>query len=135
MIVPVREQRNAYKGLPLRACVRLHLVAKGGAAHELEFLADTGNPFSVIIGAGRMRQFKRRKGPAVNTNFGMLTGGWVQVTIPELGFERRILAYASDQVVTTAKASCSDFEGLVGLPLLRMVEYGGDADWFWLRTL
>jgi hypothetical protein len=32
-----------------------------------------------------------------------------------------------------AEASSPDFGGLVGLPLLRLMEYGGDADWFWLR--
>jgi len=133
MIAPIPEQRNAYKGSPLRAWVRLNLVEKIGAVHEVQLLADTGNPFALVISGDRMRQLRRRKGPTVNTNFGMLSGGWVRVTIPELGFDRRVLAYASDRVVTTTKGSSSELEGLAGLPLLKMVEYGGNAHWFWLR--
>jgi hypothetical protein len=30
--------------------------------------------------------------------------------------------------------SCRDFDGLAGLPLLGLLEYGGNADWFWLRA-
>jgi hypothetical protein len=127
------EQRNLYKGSPPRCCVRLRFVAGDGSSQELELLADTGNPCAVIIGVESMRQLKRGDGPDLNTNFGPLHGGWVQVLIPELGFDRYVLGYASDVVQAAARASSPDFEGLAGLPLLRMVRYGGDPDWFWLR--
>jgi len=55
--------------------------------------------------------------------------------MPEVGLDQDIMAYASDAVVRAAKASSPDFSGLAGLPLLRMMEYGGDADWFWIRPL
>ncbi|MCI0358407.1 MAG: hypothetical protein L0211_07990 [Planctomycetaceae bacterium] len=70
----------------------------------------------------------------MSTNFGALDGGWLRVQIPELAFDATILAYGSDAVLQAAQASHSDFAGLAGLPLLRMLEYGGDRDSFWLRS-
>jgi hypothetical protein len=52
----------------------------------------------------------------------------------EFGLDVDLIGYASDAVVTVAKASSPDFEGLVGLPFLRFLEYGGDAQSFWLRS-
>jgi hypothetical protein len=63
-----------------------------------------------------------------------LEGGWISVRLPDLGLTHLVIGYGSDDVVTATKASSSDFEGLAGLPLLRLMEYGGNADWFWLRT-
>jgi hypothetical protein len=37
-------------------------------------------------------------------------------------------------VKESAQASSADFQGLIGLPLLRMLNYGGDSDSFWLRA-
>jgi hypothetical protein len=74
-------------------------------------------------------------GVAVHTNFGLLRSGWLRVVIPELGFDRQLLGFASDQVVAAARSSSPAFEGLAGLPLLRMMQYGGDASSFWLQPL
>jgi hypothetical protein len=56
---------------------------------------------------------------------------WVR--IPELALDEHVMGYASDAVLAGARASSPDFEGLAGLPLLRLTQYGGDRDWFWLR--
>jgi len=53
--------------------------------------------------------------------------------MPELGLDRYLMGYASSTVVTADRKSCCDFQGLVGLPLLRLAQYGGDASHFWLR--
>ena len=53
--------------------------------------------------------------------------------MPELGLAQQIVGYASDAVVKAVKASSPDFAGLAGLPFLRLLEFGGDADGFWLR--
>lgn len=129
------EQRNPYKGTPPRPWVRLRLAAPDGSTQELDLLADTGNPCALIIGQQLMARLKHGDGPDMNTNFGRLEGGWLQLEMPELQMVRPILGYASDAVVTAAKASHPDFKGLVGLPLLRLVEYGGDAVGFWLRAI
>ncbi len=128
-------QQNAYKGSPPRPWVRLRLVASDGATEELELVADTGNPCGIIISQATMVTQRRRAAPKINSNFGPLEGGWLHVNMPEVGLDQDIMAYASDAVVRAAKASSPDFSGLAGLPLLRMMEYGGDADWFWIRPL
>jgi hypothetical protein len=101
---------------------------------ELELLADTGNPYAVIITQQNMARLRAGDCPDVATNFGVLQGGWLQPAMPELGLGQAVAGYASDAVVNAARASHPDFEGLAGLPLLRLVEYGGDAKWFWLRA-
>jgi hypothetical protein len=134
MTVVSSEQRNPYKGTPPRPWIRLRLAAPGGFTVELELLADTGNPCAVIINAQNMAGLKTGDAPDMNTNFGLLEGGWLQPAMPELGLVQPVVGYASDAVVAAAKASHPDFEGLAGLPLLRLAEYGGNADWFWLRA-
>jgi hypothetical protein len=99
----------------------------------MELLADTGNPCALILSQVKMSRLKHLDGPNLNTNFGLLVGGWLQLTMPELGLVQDVLGYASDSVVAATQASNPSFEGLLGLPLLRSVEYGGNADWFWLR--
>ncbi|MFO0966040.1 MAG: hypothetical protein U0793_10710 [Gemmataceae bacterium] len=70
----------------------------------------------------------------MNTNFGELQGGWVHVQMPELGIDSEIIGYASDTVVSSTQASSPDFAGLAGLALVRLLEYGGNADCFWLKA-
>jgi len=82
-----------------------------------------------------MANLKQRAAPDVNSNFGLLEAGWLHLSMPELGPDQDVVGYASDVVVTATKASSPDFEGLAGLPVLRLLEYGGDADWFWLRSV
>ena len=77
-----------------------------------------------------MARLKRRAAPHVNSNFGLLDGGWIRLIMPELGLDQELVGYASDTVMKAAQASNVDF---AGLPLLRLVEYGGDANWFWIR--
>lgn len=129
------EQRNPYKGSPPRSWVRLRVTAADGTLHEVEVLADTGNPCAIIISQALMAKLKQRTAPDLRSNFGLLEGGWVHLTIPELGLDEDLVGYASDAVVAATKASSADLEGLAGLPFLRLLEYGGDADWFWLRPV
>ena len=75
----------------------------------------------------------RATATGVDSNFGHLTGGWLEVAMPELGLTSQILGYSSDLVFNTVQSDSSDFSGLVGLPLLRMTEYGGDQTGFWVR--
>ena len=133
MSAAAAEQRNSYKGSPSRPWCRVILIGEGSAADAMELLADTGNPCAIVVSVAAMSRFKRGDGPDVSTNFGPLNGGWLRVAIPELGFGEVILGYASDAVADAARASSPDFQGLIGLPLLRMNEYGGDAESFWVR--
>jgi hypothetical protein len=130
----ILEQRNLYRGSPPRPWVRMQLIDSQGGIKELAFIADTGNPFPVIMASVHMSEFKQGDGPDVETNFGVLTAGRVRIAIPELNFSGQVLGYGSDSVRDSVQLSSTDFQGLVGLPLLRMMEYGGDSDWFWLRA-
>jgi hypothetical protein len=128
-----REQRNAYKGSPTRAWIRVALVARDGTAQALELLADTGCPFPVIVSIACMNQMKHFNDPGANSSVGRLEGGWVRLVVPAIGFDRLMIGYASDSVAASAQSSCPDFQGLAGLPLLRMMEYGGNSYCFWIR--
>jgi hypothetical protein len=69
-----------------------------------------------------------------NSNFGPLTGAWLELRMPELGLVKQILCFGNDQVFQALQLESPDFVGLVGLPFLRMVQYGGDASSFWIRN-
>jgi hypothetical protein len=127
------EQRNFYKGKPLRSWIRVQLVARDGSATEADLIADTGNPYSVIIGKKELTRLSQRRGAVLSTNFGILVGGWVRVVIPEIGYDFLSRAYGNDNVLASASQSHPDFQGPVGLPLLRSMQYGGDAGSFWIR--
>ena len=127
------EQRNSYQGRPERPWFRLRLVAASGLIREMRVLADTGNPCALIVSVEAMREFKRSDAPDLDTNFGLLEGGWLEIEIPGLRFREHLVGFASDSVFDACQASHPDLTGLAGLPLLRRFEYGGDAESFWIR--
>lgn len=128
------EQRNVYRGEPARAWVRAELIARDGRRHGLDLVVDTGNPCEVIVDITTMLAVEWREATDSDSNFGLVRGGWLRVAIPEIGFDARIVGYANDKVVEIAKRSDRRFGGLIGLPLLRMLEYGGDGGFFWVRA-
>ena len=128
------EQRNAYRGSPERPVVRVGLIALDGSRADVTLLADTGNPLAIIVSQSVMKRLKRRVVSDVNTNFGLLKGSWFHLFMPEFGLDRGLVGYASDAVANSTKASDPTFDGLAGLPFLRLLEFGGDADSFWLRS-
>jgi hypothetical protein len=69
----------------------------------------------------------------VITNFGVLEAAWSDVNVPGLAYSKRLLIYGSDQVADAVARSSREFTALVGLPFLRMFEYGGNQAVFWLR--
>jgi hypothetical protein len=127
------EQRNPYQGTEPRAWITVRLNGPSGNTQEWNLLADTGSPFSLIIAESLVPSFTFGAGKHASTNFGFLQASWFQLAMPELGLESLILGYGSEEVVAAAKANHSDFAGLAGLPLLRLLEYGGNADEFWIR--
>ena len=134
-MTPQVGQRNPYKGTPPRCWVRIRFAAPDGSLHERELLADTGSPCAVILGQPDLALLLHAAAPGVNTNFGPLSGGWLQLHTPELGLTAQILGYGSDTVRQSVQLDSPDFAGLAGLPLLRMLEYGGDDTAFWVRKL
>jgi hypothetical protein len=100
---------------------------------ERELVADTGSPCAVILGLTDFALLLRAAAAGINANFGPLNGGWLELSTPELGLTSQVLGFGSDQVLQVVQRDSTDFAGLAGLPLLRMVEYGGDATSFWVR--
>jgi hypothetical protein len=129
----MNEQRNAYKGTTPHAWIRLRLVARNGTVADVELIVDTGNPLAVIIDSRTMAQFRHGDCASLTSNFGQLDGGWLRVVVPEAMLDQMMVGFSSDIVAGTARQDSPDFQGLIGLPLLRMMEYGGDPDWFWIR--
>lgn len=125
-------QTNSYKGSPPRAWLPVRLIAPDGHHRELDLLADTGNPFSVIVAAQIFEEFKHRDGPGTNTNFDPLRGGVLCLSVPELRENLIVIGYGSDAIARAARSSDLGLDGLVGLPFLRNFRYGGDADEFWI---
>ncbi len=126
-------QRNPYKGTTARGWVRLRFAAADGSVHERELVADTGSPCAVIFGLSDFTLLSHASAPGTNSNFGTLIGGWLELSRPELGLTGQIRGFGSDPVLQAVQRDSADFAGLVGLPLLRLVEYGGDATSFWVR--
>src|ERR1700733_4310542 len=83
-------QRNPYKGATQRCWIRLRFVAADGSLHERELLADTGSPCAVILGKADLLLIQRASAPGSNTNFGYLTGGWLELSMPELSLAGQI---------------------------------------------
>ncbi len=127
-------QRNIYKDEPARAWLRLQLNRRVGDSVEREFLVDTGNPCALIISQSLLGEMLWRESFAVDSNFGPLGAGWLSVTVPEAGDEFKILGYANDAVVQVVQRSDSAFDGLIGLPLLGLLRYGGDQGYFWVEN-
>jgi hypothetical protein len=98
-------------------------------------LADTGSPCAVILGQAEFSQLFHASATSMTSNFGTLNGGWLRIEMPELGLATQVLGFSSDQVCHAVQSDSPDFAGLVGLPLLRLTEYGGDTTSFWLKKV
>jgi hypothetical protein len=125
-------QVNKYKGASPRCWLRLRFVAVDGSLHERELLADTGCPCAIIVGDTELTLLSRAGAAGTTSNFGPLTGAWLQLEMPELALTQHLVGYGSDQVLQAVQLDSPDFTGLVGLPFLRLTEYGGDGDQFWV---
>ena len=125
------EQRNPYRGS--RPWLRLGFKAPDGAVHHLDLVADTGSAAGVIIRSDWMATLRIEPCQHRPSNFGLLTGVWLRLYNPELRLVEFIRGYGNDTAAHIATRSHTDFVGLVGLPILRIGEYGGNADAFWFR--
>src|SRR5260370_12088532 len=103
MTRPISNRRNSYKGIPPRPWLRLRLLGENGLVQELQWVADTGSPYPFIISSKNMARFKQGFSPDIETNFGLMKGGWLRVVIPGLDFEGLVLAYANDAIVDSTK--------------------------------
>ncbi len=128
------EQRNSYKGRPPRAWLTLRLLDRAGEPLDLELLADTGASQGIVVQQELFERLVIRKTRNIDTNFGVMQGGWIRLHSTELGLVELVEAFGCDEMAKSAMRSSLDFSGVVGLPVLRLMEYGGNDDSFWIRT-
>lgn len=133
--MPILEQRNVYKGEPSRAWVNLSVFSPPGDSRQCEFLVDTGNPCPLIVGSEFMAAMRWRTSAGLDSNFGAMDAGWLSLAVPEFGSAFKTICYANDSVQRVVQRSNASFVGLVGLPPLRMMEFGGDQGYFWIRPV
>lgn len=128
------EQRNPYKGRPPRPWLKLSFLERSGLRLELELLADTGSSQGIVVQQELFERLVIRKTRNIETNFGVMQGGWIRLHSTELGLVELVEAFGCDEMARSAMRSSLDFSGVVGLPVLRLLEYGGNYDSFWIRT-
>lgn len=133
MIYPVRAQENPYRGDPPRPWLDVRFVARDGSIREHALVVDTGSPAHVIIGPDLLAAVTWRGGVPMGSNFGDMESGDVHVIVSEIEDEHEVLAYSSLRVLDAVRRDDPGFGGLIGLPLLRLMEYGGNAHRFWVR--
>jgi hypothetical protein len=135
MSAPAHIQRNAYEGMPARACMVLRMTTPSGDVRDFKLVVDTACPVSFILGPDEVAEFSFGVAAPVNTNFGMLQGEWFLLAMPELKLDALMVGYASEQAAYAVRLDHSEFAGIAGLPLLRLLEYGGNHSEFWIRRL
>lgn len=125
------EQRNPYRGS--RPWLRLRFRTFAGAVRHLDLVADTGSAAQIILRTDLLVALRFLPLPERPSNFSPMIGGLLRLYNPELGVVETVLGYGNDRIAATAARSHPDFVGVVGLPLLRIGEYGGNATDFWFR--
>jgi hypothetical protein len=128
------EQRYPYQGFPPRAWISVRLATPQGDTRDWKLIADIGCPFPLVIGVDDLPDFSFGAGNHVQSNFGILESAWLHLAMPEFGLDFLILGYGSEEVLDSARTDHPDFGGLAGLPFLRLLEYGGNASEFWIRS-
>ena len=96
-------QRNVYKGTTPRCWVRLRFAAADGSLHERELIVDTGSPCAVIPSQADLELLLRATAAGVDSNFGHLAGGWLELAMPELGLTHPVPGFGSDRVVEAVR--------------------------------
>ena len=127
------EQRNTYVGRTPRPWLTIPFRNVHGIVVELRLIADTGCPHAFILAPEFFDALVLYRFDSITNNFGVMESGWVQIYDPQRGFVERSKAYSSANAGEMVAQSHPDFAGIVGLPILRLGEYGGDASEFWFR--
>lgn len=125
------EQKRPY--LSRRPWLEFTFLTPDGVRADVNLVADTGCPFDFVLAPELFDLLVRCPFPTERTNFGTLTAGTVLVYMPEVGFVELVRALRSDELGQRLEREHPTFAGLVGLPILRLGEYGGNATEFWFR--
>lgn len=127
----MKELRSSY--LAGRAWLTLGFQTTEGIRIDLPLVVDTGCPVGLILGADPFEQLSHIESDPIVNNYGKMTGGWFQLYMPELNLVEKVRGYESRELALGVALDDPSFRGLVGLPILRLGEYGGNASEFWFR--
>ena len=127
------EYRTAYRGLTERAWISLDFRARDGTLHSLDLVVDTASEDAIILRKPVFDLLVTRPAQSYFSSWGFMHGGWLQLDMPACGLVQQVLGYANDMIGAGVAADDPNFMGLVGLPVLRLGQYGGDATDFWFR--
>jgi hypothetical protein len=128
------EFRNPYRGVTERAWLRLDFRAPDGTIHALDLVVDTASDDAIILRRPMLNLLMINPAQSYfSTGWGLMHGGMLQLDMPACGLVQLVHGYGNDIVGAGVAADDPNFMGLVGLPLLRLGEYGGNATDFWFR--
>lgn len=128
------EFRNPYRGVTEWAWLRLDFRAPDGMIHGMDLVVDTGCPDAVVLRKPAFDLIVTSSAPGyVSGGWGFMEGGWLQLDMPACGLIQLVHGYANNIIGASVAADDPNFMGLVGLPVLRLGEYGGNATDFWFR--
>lgn len=127
------ELRQKYRGDTLRPILSLTFRDPAGTRHSIDLLADTGCPYDLILNPEWFDKLVFAGRAGVENNFGVMRAGWLRLDMPEMGLVEVVNGYGSPGVGEALATELPNLAGLVGLPILRLGEYGGDASEFWFR--
>lgn len=126
------EQRRPYRSR--RAWLEFTFFTPDGFRADVNLVADTACPFDFILAPDVYDLLARSPlGIIPNTNYGDLPSGVVLLYMPEIGLVEFVRALRSDLLGEVLEREHPTFAGMVGLPILRLGEYGGNATDFWFR--
>ena len=126
------EQRNPYhRG---RSWLQLGFKDVEGIVHNLKLVADTGSAGGIILRPDWFLKLRHERTEIRDSNFGPMVSGWLRLYQPDIELVEFVRGYGSEKAAAIAAKSDLEFMGVVGLPVLRLMEYGGDYDSFWIRT-
>jgi hypothetical protein len=128
----VRKSWN-YRTNPVpRIQITTDFVDSGRQKDSRILLVDTGCPLDGIIDFNTAERMNH--GYFVSSksgHFGEMQGYLMKIVLPTIHFEQ-VVPFWSNQKVTQSLAS-EGFDGMIGLPLLQKLTYGGNAIEFFLE--
>ena len=127
------ELRQKYWGDTIRPVLSLTFLDPFGTRHTIDLLADTGCPYDLILNPVWFDKLVFTDRADVENNFGVMKAGWLRLYMPEMGLVEVVNGYGSPGVGEALAAELPNLAGLVGLPILRLGQYGGNASEFWFR--
>jgi hypothetical protein len=104
-----------------------------GTVHPLDLVVDTASADAFVLRMSVFEQLMWSPNRSTATTWGFMLGGWLRLYMPASGLVELIAGYGNNMLAAGVAAEDPQFMGLVGMPFLRLGEFGGNADALWFR--